>query len=311
MQARTYQKIRKPRYVATSKNKASLHWADQVWLELRLAGDGEKKATTVLFFPGTMASPWQYSLLLDEMQAAGFNVAAPHFPGHGHCRREPVPVFDKMLGLGIAAENWLQGHGLGPVVVAGHSQGAILALAHAGASQKVAGAFAVSAIFPQMPEAIGATRFASQAANRDKLLAFINAAALRLPFLPVPWFVYLQSDRIKKNAGKLVMPGQSMRSSYPLAFVASLFSAKIPEQANCPVWLITAKDDALFTQELAQKTFARIKASTKSLVWLENGGHLAALDRHGSRFVARMTAAACSSLGLPINLSKQGPANEL
>lgn len=307
MLAKLYHYIRKPGCSTIRKNDSELRWTGKVWLELRLAGSGEKMASTVIFFPGTMASPWQYSYLLDEIQQAGLNVVSPHFPGHGYCRKEPVPSFAKMLELGLDAEKWLLRQGLGPVVVAGHSQGAIQALGHAGTSRQVKAAFPVSAIFPQMPEAIEATRFACQATKFDKLLAFINASARSLPFLPVPWFVYLQASRIKKGSGKIMMPAQTMRSSYPLTFIASLFSARVAEQANCPVWLINAKDDALFTPDLTRKTFARLRASAKTMVWLESGGHLAAVEQHGSKFVARRIAAACSSLGLPINLNKTRP----
>lgn len=98
-----------------------------------------------------------------------------------------------------------------------------------------------------------------------------------MPRLPLPVQAYLSARRITANAFGVRTSRRKVRYSYPLAFLASLFQARVPPRPRCPVCLFAAPDDALFTPALTNSVFALLEAPTKKLVWLPGGGHLAAM----------------------------------
>lgn len=260
-------------------------------------------ATVALLYPGTMLAPGHYSVLIAELLAAGFAVAGVHFSGHGECREQSDFVFSDLLAEGLWAEAWLRQNGFASIVVCGHSQGGILALAHASESATIAAAFALSAVFPEMADAIGLTRLAGFRERREQLMAGISRMAQWLPGMPVPLPVYLELRRIMAGRRKPLFMGRGRgRISYPLRFLASLFAARIRPQLNCPFLLFNACDDALFTPELTCQVFERLECTDKRLVWLPSGGHMAPLNPGLAQFVARHIAAACAGLGLRLNL---------
>lgn len=259
-------------------------------------------AGTMLFYPGTMLSPFQYRPLLAALREAGFAVAALHLIGHGLNPHSVGFTFDDLLHDGLEAEQWLHKAGLGPVAACGHSQGGILTLAHAAASRRLAAAFPICGVLPQQDEAISLTLFRPLAARRQKLMAAINALARRVPRLPLPVPAYLSLRRISAGARHIRVNRRKSRSSYPLAFLASLFNARLSPRLRCPLYLFNAKDDALFTPTLTLSTFDLLRAPCKRLIWLPGGGHLAAMNPQFCRYIARTVAAACAGLGLPLRL---------
>lgn len=259
-------------------------------------------AGTLLFYPGTMLSPTQYRGLLLAAHDAGLTTAGLHLEGHGvnpHCAGF---TFDDLLADGLLAEAWLHDQGLGPVAVCGHSQGGILALAHAAASTTLSAAFALCAVFPQMAEAITLTRFAMLARHRAALERAIARAAAVLPRLPLPLACYLSAGRVLAGHCGLRFSRRRCRFTYPLGFLASLFLARVPTRLNCPFWLFNARDDALFTPRLATAVFNLVRAPQKHLVWLPRGGHLAPMNPRLGRFLARSMAACCAGRGMPLLL---------
>lgn len=259
---------------------------------------------TVLFYPGTMLAPGHYSTFISALLDSGLAVAGLHLSGHGACGKKGKFVFSDLLDQGLLAEAWLLDNGFAPVAVCGHSQGGILTLAHAGASASLTAAFAISAVFPRMAEAISLTRFAPLAGRRESILAAIKRLAAVFPSLPVPLPVYLRLSQIL--AGKkepLYMGREKGRVCYPLAFLASLFDAEIDSRLNCPFWLLGVDNDALFTRELTQSVFDKIDAPAKTLVRIPEGGHMAPLNPSLAQFAARHIAAACAGLGVNLNLA--------
>lgn len=260
-------------------------------------------AGTMLFYPGTMLSPWQYRPLLAALRESGFAVAALHLTGHGlnaHCTGF---TFDDLLRDGLEAERWLHNAGLGPLAVCGHSQGGILTLAHAASSRRLTAAFPICGILPQQSEAIALTLFGPLAARRQKLMGAINALARRMPRLPLPVLAYLSLRRIRAGARHIRVNHRKSRLTYPLAFLASLFNARLAPRLHCPLYFFNARDDALFTPTLARSTFALLRCPQKTLIWLPGGGHLAAMNPPMCRYLARTAAAACAGLGLPLKLN--------
>lgn len=269
-----------------------------LYLELR----PNAGAAAMLFYPGTLLSPYQYRPLLAALRETGLAAAALHLTGHGRNRHHVGFRFATLLEDGLYAENWLRREGYGPVAVCGHSQGGILTLAHAAASGTAAAAFPITGVLPQTPEAFGLTRFAGPAARREAIAGSVAALARILPRLPMPVQFYLSMRRISAGARRTVISRRRMRLAYPLAFLDSLFRTEVPPRLHCPLCFFSARDDALFTPEITQATFARLEAPSKRLVWLPGGGHLAAMNPPLCRFIARTTAAVCAGSGLPLRL---------
>ena len=244
-------------------------------------------ASCLVFYPGTMFCPVQYRTFLHCLWKNGLAVAALHLTGHGSNPHRRLFSFDDLLQDGLDAERWLHGHGMGPLLLAGHSQGGILAMAHASRSQRMRACFAFSGIFPQSRRAIELTRFAPWAAQRDRLLAGLKILSTCLPRLPLPVFSYLSVKKILAGCLRLPLDRRQARTSYPLAYLYSLFSTSVASTVHCPFYLFNALDDALFTRPLIEETFAAVTAPEKHCIWLPRGGHLAIL----SPVVAARTAA--------------------
>lgn len=259
-------------------------------------------AGSVLFYPGTMLSPRQYRPLMRALRDAGVAVAGLHLEGHGVNPHKGGFTFDSLLEDGLYAERWLYAAGLGPVSVCGHSQGGILATAHAGRSRTLTAAFPICTILPQMPEAIGLTRFARFATRRARLERTFAALGRILPRLPLTVSCYLSLRRVLAGHGEIRMDRRGSRLSYPLGYLASLFTASVSPVLHCPFRLYNARDDALFTAALARAVFREIEAPEKCLVWLPDGGHLAPMVPRHAAFIARDVAAVCAGLGMPLRL---------
>ena len=260
----------------------------------------------MLFYPGTMLSPIQYRPMIVALQQAGFAVAAVHFTGHGLNRHSVSFSFDDLRQNCLDAEAWLRNAGHARIAVCGHSQGGILALAHAAASPGLTAAFPITGVLPQMREAIYLTRFAGLADRREDIERIFCTLARWLPWLPMPLQAYLDSWRIISGARRTVSNRRKTRLTYPLNFLASLFNTRLPEGLRCPLYFFSAQNDALFTPAIIQATFDCLRAPSKKLVWLPGGGHLAAMNPRLCHFMARTAAAACAGLGLPLHLEQTG-----
>lgn len=271
------------------------------------------QAGTVLFYPGTMLAPGHYFTLLQALSQAGFGVAGIHLTGHGAClpetelRFKPDKfTFSDMLEQGLCAESWLHEHGYGPVAVAGHSQGGILTLAHAGASHTLKAAFAISAVFPQMAEAICLTRFQRWREHRSQIMSVLSWLGRKIPALPIPLPLYLDIGRVIAGRRRPLCMGKDRgRLTYPLGYLVSLFDACIPTSLNCPFCLINAANDALFTQDIIHKVFDTISAPAKEFIRLADGGHMAPYNPYFARFAARACAAFCAGFDFPLDIKKQ------
>ena len=255
-------------------------------------------ADCLLFYPGTMACPWQYEIFLEALHRQGLGTAALHFTGHGvmpHCTGF---TFDTLLQNALDAEAWLRSQGVRRLAACGHSQGAILTLAHAAWSSALAAALPIAGCYPQQSDAILLTRFARWQAQRPRLQSFIDAAAHRLPRLPVPLWAYLSLPRILAGGRGFRQRTARQRWSYPLVFLRSLFAAQVPEQARCPVHRRGAANDALFTPDIIRHAYVLLQAPRKSLFWLPGGGHLMVFVPRMARIAARHVAACCAGAGL-------------
>lgn len=291
-----------------------------VWLS-------DPAATTVVFYPGTMSGAGYYRMLLEQLVGQGFNVVGLNPLSHGDSpHTKYLFTFDDIVQNGKDAVIWARQHTTGPVVLAGHSQGGIAALAHLvaphAAQAKANGcspassddalsplpdaAFLLCTILPQHPRAIELTIFAPFAPWHTSLLRGIRSLATYLPWLPIMIPMYLSLRKIFRGGREAVRPHGSMRAFYPLTFIASLFSADLTQATrkggiSCPVSLITACNDALFTPDLLYTMWDAIKAPVKQRVVLEGGGHMAPfVPRYAAEIAAHM-AKSCTSFGFALS----------
>ncbi len=265
-------------------------------------------AATLVFYPGTMASPLLYEDLLTRLCVGGMNVVGIHPLSHGESPRiKRRFVFDDILRNGLDAVSWVLEHWGGPVAVAGHSQGGILTLAHAAADPRIAAAFSLCTLLPQHPRAGEVTRFARRLHHRERILHILHTADRFFPRLPVIIPMYLNLSRVFAGAESMPRSVGDTRLSYPLHFVVSLFTADLSAACTkgviqCPLTVISARNDALFPPELMRTMLDCVKAPAKELMLLSGGGHLAPLTPRRAAEIAANITARCAGYGLPLVL---------
>jgi len=263
-----------------------------------------KNAPSLVFYPGTMASPLIYSELLHRLRAYGFNVLGIHQLSHGKSPRiKKNFTFQDLLQNGRDAVSYALERFGGRVALAGHSQGGILCLAQAGVDERLDVALPFCFLLPDQPEAVEITRLKRFAPQRERLLHILQRAAVHMPRFPVVIPMYLELERV--FAGSYGFSAANVlrdtRLSYPLAYVASLFSANLsyltqPGHIRCPVLGMVAADDALFTPELMRETLRRIEAPHKELIVMPGGGHMAPLSLRGAAEYAAVIHERCAAL---------------
>lgn len=275
---------------------------------------GDPAATTVVFYPGTMSSALFYENFLTQLAQQGFNVVGLHPLSHGKSPRlKNCFTFADILQNGKDAVAWARSHSSGPIVLAGHSQGGILALAHAAEAPNIATAFLLCTLLPQHPRAIEVTLFKPFARWHKHLLRALCSLSAYVPRLPIMVPMYLSLFRIFHGGSGAVRPKNALRAAYPLCFLASLFSTALAQATHeggihCPIELITARDDALFTPDLMQCMLKAIVAPEKKHILLSGGGHMAPLVPKYATRIARHMAQSCRERGLPLHTHSSAPA---
>ena len=266
----------------------------------------EKGSPSLVFYPGTMTSPLLYGELLHRLREYGFTVLGIHHLSHGKSPRvKKVFTFQDLLQNGKDAVSYALERFTNRVVLAGHSQGGILCLAHAGQDDRVSVVFPFCFLLPDQPEAIEVTRLSRFAPQRERLLNVLARAAVHMPRFPVIIPMYLDLKRVFAGNYGFSMENnlRNTRLSYPLAYVTSLFSANLayltqPGNIRCPVLGMVAGDDALFTPQLLRETLRRIQAPHKELIVMPGGGHMAPLAPQGAAEYAAVVHENCAALGL-------------
>ncbi len=243
---------------------------------------GNPGAPCVVFLPGTMTHPLFYEELLDGLSRAGFNVVGVHYQGHGKSPRvEQLFSFNDLVQNGRDAISYAVERFKGPVIVLGSSQGGMIATSLASLDERLAAVFAHNILDLQMADAMRVTRFPGWLRPwRRVIVRGMNAAARKLPRLPIPLHFYLQEERVFRTdwAAEQYRSDPLALTSYPLFFLASLFSAKMgflrSGQIRCPVVVIAATGDPLFPFDVVQRLYQQIKAPSKELLVFDLNAHL-------------------------------------
>ena len=241
---------------------------------------GDPEPASVLFLPGTMTHPLFYEEFLDALNRAGHTVVGVHLPGHG---KSPRPRkhhlgFDDLVRGALDAFSWLRHeHPVAPAVVLGSSQGGVLALAVAAEPIGAAAVVAHNVLDPSLRDSLTITRLPRWLAPAyPQVRQLVGTLGRLAPALPVPLGAYLDIDRVTRDPevvdGLLTDP-LGLRS-YPLGLLAGLLTADLPGPARCPVVVVAATGDRLFSLAYTKRVFTRIEAPSKELLVLPTEHHL-------------------------------------
>jgi alpha-beta hydrolase superfamily lysophospholipase len=241
---------------------------------------GDPGAPTVVFLPGTMTHPLFYTEFLEGLNRRGLSVVGVHHQGHGHSPRVTSRLgWANLVANATDAVDWAADHLDGPVVLLGSSQGGVLAMAAAARSRRLALVAAHNVLDPSLPESLTVTRLPRWLVGGYRpLLAMLRLAARIAPGLPVPFWAYL--DRVCGHAQtrrRFLTDPLGLRA-YPLGFLAELCTADLSGMGDgsigCPVLVVAARGDPLFSFAYTRRVFDPIVAPSKELLVFDVDRHL-------------------------------------
>ena len=251
--------------------------------------NGEPGAAPVVFLPGTMTHPLFYEEFLDGLARGGFNVVGVHFQGHGKSPRvRRLFSFEDLVQNALDAASYASERFGSEVLVLGSSQGGVVATTLAARSSRLKAVFAHNVLDPSMPESIRITRFpAWLRAHHKTILGGMSAAASALPRLAIPVGLYLDDRRVfgeDWTREQLYLDPLALKS-YPLYFLASLFSADMrfltTGEIGCPIVIVASTGDKLFPFDYVRTIYERIVAPEKEMLVFESDRHLIFNERVG------------------------------
>jgi alpha-beta hydrolase superfamily lysophospholipase len=233
---------------------------------------GDPGAPTVVFLPGTMTHPLFYKAFLDGLARRGLSVVGVHYQGHGKSPRLGSRLGWANLVVNAAdAVDWAADQLDGPVVLLGSSQGGVLAMAVAADRRQRALVAAHNVLDPSLPESLTVSRLPGWLVGGYRpLLAMLRLAACLAPGLPVPFWAYLDLGRVfgQPDTRRRFLTDPLGLHAYPLGFLADL-SGMRDGRIGCPVLVIAATGDPLFSLGYTRRVFDRIVAPAKELLVFE------------------------------------------
>ncbi|GAB6987744.1 alpha/beta fold hydrolase [Nocardioides pyridinolyticus] len=243
----------------------------------------QSDAPAVVFVPGTMTHPLFYEEFLDALNRSNLTVVGLHPAAHGKSPRGRGRLtFETLVVNALDAVAWTRKeHPSAPVSVLGSSQGGVLALAVATRALGVARVFAHNVLDPALPSSLGVTRAPTWLApaypQLRRLMAVLGKVA---PALPVPFDLYLDMERVARDPeiAELFYTDPLGLRRYPLSLLAGMLAADLPGPAQCPVTVLAASGDPLFSLDYTRQVYERIAAPSKELVVIDSDRHLVFIE---------------------------------
>jgi len=251
----------------------------RIALSLYHAGD---KRPCIVFIPGTMTHPLFYDDFLTLLAGAGFNIAGVHLLSHGKSPREKKHfTFADMLQNILDTVSYCLDNISSDVILLGSSQGGILSLAAAGLDSRIKAVFPNNVLIPALSSSIYITRFPHFIKPfAGPITSLMKFASLIAPGLELPPEFYLDFDRVSRSKAlvDLFFSDPLNRSSYPLCFLASLFTADLKSISDgsikCPVVVIASTGDTLFPYSYCLEVYEKIAAPHKEMLVFHEPYHL-------------------------------------
>jgi alpha-beta hydrolase superfamily lysophospholipase len=240
---------------------------------------GPWDAPAVLFLPGTMLHPLFYEDFLDALSRDGLTVVGLHPQAHGKSPRVRRPLsFEALVRGGQVAVEWMR-HRFpsAPLVVLGSSQGGAVAMALAVREPDLAAVFAHNVLDPSSPDTLDITRFPRWLTRYPNgVRSFIRAASRVAPGAPLPYWAYLDLNRVTpdQEITERLHSDPLGRRTYPLRLIAGMLDEDVTRPVSCPVTVIAATGDQLFSLDYVRRAFERIDAPQKELLVVDADRHL-------------------------------------
>lgn len=237
---------------------------------------------TIIFLPGTMSHPLMYSQFLEGLCNYGFHVIGVHYLSHGKSSklRETYTMSDLAQNVSDAATFAIEQYGEN-IALMGSSQGGILAAMVAGIDHRFKALFPHNIMLTTLQETMNLTKFPAWTHRfMGVILAGFRVGAFLFPKMKIKGNAYLDYDRVfhSEQAKEDCLNDPLLLPYYPLQFISSLFNADMSclgdGSLSCPVMLITACGDPLFSLSYTRKVFDLIKAPKKELLVLEADRHM-------------------------------------
>ncbi|AXY49211.1 alpha/beta fold hydrolase [Rhodococcus ruber] len=267
-------------------------------------------APAMVFLPGTMTHPLLYEEFLDALNRSDLTVVGLHPAAHGKSPRLARRLtFETLVVNALDAVAWTQKeYPSAPISVLGSSQGGVLALAVAARATGVARVFAHNVLDPALPSSLGVTRAPTWLAPAYPQLRRMTAVLGKvLPGLPVPFDLYLDMDRVARDpeVAELFYTDPLGLRRYPLSLLAGMLAGELPGPAQCPVTVLAASGDPLFSLDYTREVYERIAAPSKELVVLASDRHLIFIEDLDTTLDALLPLLHGSAGGLPTATTRE------
>jgi alpha-beta hydrolase superfamily lysophospholipase len=229
---------------------------------------------TVVFLPGTMVYPLFYDPFLGTLAGAGMNVVGVHFTGHGKSPEvKPDFCFDDLVSNALEAIRFSHERYGKPVALLGSSQGSMVAVAAAAGNEKVSNLIIHDLALPQLPETMYLVEMPRWLRPMAPWIpSILKVAAGVFPRWQISLQRYLKPEKLTRSEAlaEAFLNDPLCRKSYPLSFIASLFTmdleCALDGRLQLPVLVMTASGDPLFTQTYMDTVFAQIRAPHKEML---------------------------------------------
>ena len=241
-----------------------------------------KQAPCIIFLPGTMVHPLFYDEFLTALAKNGFNVVGVHLVSHGKSPRErKLYSFQDMVQNTADAISYCIQRFNDNVILMGSSQGGILSLACACQDKRIKAVFPHNVLLPSLPDSIRVTRFPEFLKPFHKIIPHLmNLGAKIIPDYQIPGTFYLDLTRVftVQSTQERFFSDPLALTSYPLFFLASLFSADLSGvtdgSLHCPVVVIASTGDPLFPYDYCLEVYEQIVTTQKEMLVLNEPHHL-------------------------------------
>ena len=215
-------------------------------------------------------------------ERGGFNIIGVHYLSHGKSPKikKNYTMEDMLHNVYDATTYGIENFGEN-IAVMGSSQGGILAAMAAGRDTRLKAVFPHNIMLTTLKETMSLTKYPVWTHRFMGLIQWgFRVGGKLLPNYKVPGDAYLDYNKVfySEQAKHDCLNDPMLLPYYPLRFVASLFNADLSCLENgsiqCPVILITAKGDPLFSFDYTSKVFDLIHAPQKELLTLELNRHM-------------------------------------
>jgi alpha-beta hydrolase superfamily lysophospholipase len=235
-----------------------------------------------VFLPGTMTHPLFYEEFCDGLSEPGVTVIGVHLEGHGKSPRVArVLRWATVIQNALDSIEWARERfGRCPVLL-GTSQGGVLAIVAAKKDSRLAGVVAHNVLDPALAASLSVSRLPAWLRPMYRpLVRAVQALALVAPRTPIPFRFYLDITRVCRETwtAEQFLTDPLGRRSYPLVFLAGLFTADLSTVHDgpiaCPVIVLAGRDDPLFSLAYTRQVFERVSAPQKELIVFDTDRHL-------------------------------------